>query len=80
MIDQYKILSQYIKNCTCDESFKYEDFNKEKVIKVHLSSGATLRKELVMNKIENLISKHNLNLKIKVDNTMRFNDRFIIYE
>jgi hypothetical protein len=78
MIEQYKILSPYIKNCTTDESFKYEDFNKEKVIEVHLSASSLVRKPYTICRIKNLISKHKLDLKCWEDKTMINNDRFII--
>jgi hypothetical protein len=70
MIEYDKILKPLISNWVHDEILS-ED-------RVYLSSSSIVRKEFTKNRILNLISKHNLNLKVWEDNTMEYSDRFII--
>lgn len=78
MINDFLILKKYINNWVHNESYKYADWDRKVVSEVHLSAGAIIRKDFTMNRIKNLISKHNLNLKVWEDDTMLQTDRFII--
>ena len=70
MLEYDKILRPLISNWIHDERIS-ED-------RVYLSASSIVRKEFTKNRILNLISKHNLNLKVWEDNTMEYSDRFII--
>ena len=74
----YQLLKPLITNWVHNESYKYEDFKKEKIIEVHLSASSVVRKGFTINRIQNLISKHDLNLKVFESAEMEQNDRFII--
>jgi hypothetical protein len=78
MLNDYQILKEKIKNFTNNERFSYSDFSGEEVIAVHLSAPSIVRKNFTLNKIQNLISKHNLNLKVFEKPEMVMTDRFVI--
>lgn len=76
MLTDYNTLKKYITNWVHDEIYKYSDFKKEEVIEVHISCGAVIRKDMVMNRVKNLINKLDLNLYIFEENDKT--DRFVI--
>ena len=75
MITDYQLLKPLISNYVHNEIFKYDNGFP---IEVHLSASSVLRKDFTKNKIQNLISKHDLNLKVFESSEMEQNDRFII--
>lgn len=77
MIEEYSILKPLIKNWIHDERYMYSE-KTFLPIEVHLSASSIVRKDFTMNRIRNLISKHNFNLKVFEGNTMEYSDRFII--
>ncbi|HXS61095.1 MAG TPA: hypothetical protein VN703_09840 [Candidatus Sulfopaludibacter sp.] len=78
MLNDYQILRPLINNIVHDERFKNQEFSDDKILEVHLSASSIIRKDFTINRIKNLIAKHKLNLKVFEDDTMEFNDRFII--
>lgn len=70
MINEYNRLIPLIFNWVHNVRFS-ED-------RVYLSASSVIRKTYTLNRINNLISEHKLNLKVWEDNTMEYSDRFII--
>lgn len=79
MLSEYEKLKPMIVNCVHNERMKVDlDNTPVTVLEVHLSAPSIIRKEFTINKIRNLIAKHNLNLKCWEDDSMLKSDRFII--
>lgn len=77
MIDQYLLLKPLIVNYVFDETFTYKDFDNKEVVSVLLSSSSILRKDYVLNRVRNLISKKELKLEVG-DEGFEKTSRFII--
>jgi len=70
MLEYDKILRPLISNWIHDERLS-ED-------RVYLSASSIVRKSYTLNRINNLISEHKLNLKVFESSEMEYSDRFII--
>lgn len=78
MIEHYNALRPLISNWIHGEKYKYENEWNDNPIEVHLSASSLVRKMYTINRIKNLISKHNLNLKVFEMPEMERTDRFCI--
>lgn len=79
MITEYNKLKPLILNLVHNECYKVKDVKMfSEVVEVHLSAPSIVRKKFTINKINNLISKNKLSLKVFELPEMEFSDRFVI--
>jgi len=78
MTSNYQKLKPLIENYIHDEKPIYNGFDKTEIVGYTVSAPSVVRKDFTINKINNLISKHNLNIKVFETKEMEFSDRFVI--